>query len=192
MNATSSISNAIEPNEVIAFWREAGPKYWFAADAGFDAAIRARFAELHNQAAAGRLSPWEEDAAGALALILVTDQFSRNLYRHSALAFATDELARNVAERAIQRGFDQMVEPALRSFFYLPFEHHEDEASQARAVALFEKLAAETGQTDGLDWCRLHQDLIARFGRFPHRNAVLGRLSTPEETAYLAQGGFAG
>jgi uncharacterized protein (DUF924 family) len=177
---------------VIAFWREAGPKRWFAADAAFDDLIRSRFANLHNQAAAGRLSAWEADAQGALALILVTDQFSRNLYRHSALAFATDELARHVAERALARGFDQATEPALRSFFYLPFEHHEDATSQACAVALFEKLAAVTGETDGLDWCRLHQDLIARFGRFPHRNAVLGRLSTQEELAYLAQGGFAG
>jgi uncharacterized protein (DUF924 family) len=177
---------------VIAFWREAGPKRWFAADAAFDAVIRERFADLHNQAAAGRLSAWEADPRGALALILVTDQFPRNLYRHSALAFATDELARHVAERALARGFDLASEPSLRSFFYLPFEHHEDAASQARAVALFEKLAAETGQSDGLDWCKLHQNLIARFGRFPHRNAVLGRLSTPEETTYLAEGGFAG
>jgi uncharacterized protein (DUF924 family) len=177
---------------VIAFWRDAGPKCWFAADAAFDAAIRDRFADLHTQAAAGQLSGWEADAQGALALILVADQFSRNLYRHSALAFATDELARHVAERALARGFDLATEPSLRSFFYLPFEHHEDAASQARAVALFEKLAAETGHSDGLDWCRLHQDLITRFGRFPHRNATMGRLSTPEETAYLTQGGFAG
>jgi uncharacterized protein (DUF924 family) len=114
------------------------------------------------------------------------------MYRHSAHAFATDELARNVADRAIARGFDQATAPELRSFFYLPFEHHEDPASQVRAIALFEALAAETGKTDGLDWARLHRDLIARFGRFPHRNAVMGRISTPEETAYLAQGGFAG
>jgi uncharacterized protein (DUF924 family) len=192
MSAKSSISSAIEPVEVIAFWRDAGPKRWFAPDAAFDTVIRDRFAPLHGQAAAGHLSSWEADAPGALALILVTDQFTRNLYRHSALAFATDELARNVAERALARGFDQATEPLLRSFFYLPFEHHEDAASQARAVALFEKLAAETGKTDGLDWCKLHRDLIARFGRFPHRNAVLGRLPTAEETAYLAQGGFTG
>ena len=101
-------------------------------------------------------------------------------------------MARNVADRALARGFDQMTKPSLRSFFYLPFEHHEDEASQARAVALFEKLAAETGESDGLDWCKLHQGLIVRFGRFPHRNAVLGRLPTQGETLYLAQGGFAG
>ena len=181
-----------QPGQVIAFWREAGPKRWFNADAAFDAAIHHRFAALHGQAAAGHLSSWEMDAAGALALILVTDQFSRNLYRGSALAFATDEMARNVADRALAREFDQVTEHALRSFFYLPFEHHEDEASQARAMTLFEALAAETGDRDGLNWARLHRDLIARFGRFPHRNAVLGRLPTAEETAYLAEGGFAG
>ena len=177
---------------MIAFWREAGTKRWFAADAAFDAAIRDGFAALHERAAAGRLAAWEEDASGALALILVTDQFPRNLYRHSAHAFATDELARNVADRALGRGFDRATEPMLRKFFYLPFEHHEDIASQARAVALFEKLAAETGETDNLNWAKLHRDLIVRFGRFPHRNAVLGRLSTPEEAAYLTEGGFAG
>jgi len=177
---------------VIGFWRDAGPKRWFKADTAFDTAIRERFAELHKQAAAGQLSSWEADALGALALILVTDQFSRNLYRHSALAFATDEMARNVADRALARGFDQATEPSLRFFFYMPFEHHEAPASQARGVTLFEKLAEETGDADNLKWARLHQELIARFGRFPHRNAVLGRLSTQEETSYLAQGGFAG
>jgi uncharacterized protein (DUF924 family) len=140
----------------------------------------------------GRLAGWEDRAPSALALILVTDQFPRNIYRHSALAFATDEMARNVAERAIARGFDRATEAELRLFFYLPFEHHEDAASQARAVAMCEKLSAETGVKDWLDYALLHQRLIARFGRFPHRNAVLGRISTPEEIAYLAEGGFAG
>lgn len=101
-------------------------------------------------------------------------------------------MARHVADRALAHGFDKQVETSLRGFFYLPFEHHEDAASQARAVALFEKLSEETGTTEGLDYARLHQGLIARFGRFPHRNTVLGRISTPEEIAYLAEGGFAG
>jgi uncharacterized protein (DUF924 family) len=177
---------------VIAFWREAGPKRWFAADPQFDTACRARFTALHAEAAGGRLAAWEGNAQDALALVLVTDQFPRNIYRHSALAFATDEMARNVVDRAIARGFDQAIDPGLRLFFYLPFEHHEDAASQARAVALCERLTAQTGVKDWRDFALLHQQLIARFGRFPHRNAVLGRISTPEEIAYLAEGGFAG
>jgi len=147
---------------------------------------------LHEEAASGQLAGWEDNAQSALALILVTDQFPRNIWRHSAHAFATDEMARNVAERAIARSFDQATDADLRLFFYLPFEHHEDAASQARAVALCAKLSAETGVKDWLDFAQLHQRLIARFGRFPHRNAVMGRISTPEEIAYLAEGGFAG
>jgi uncharacterized protein (DUF924 family) len=176
---------------VIAFWRQSGPKSWFAADPAFDAACR-DFVTLHEEAAAGRLTAWEDSAPSAVALILVTDQFPRNIYRHSAHAFATDEMARNVADRAIARSFDQMTDADLRLFFYLPFEHHEDAASQARAVTLCEKLSAETGVKDWLDFALLHQRLIARFGRFPHRNAVMGRISSPEEIAYLAEGGFAG
>jgi uncharacterized protein (DUF924 family) len=177
---------------VIAFWRQAGPQRWFAADPDFDAAVRDGFATLHGTAATGQLASWEDNAAGALALVLLTDQFPRNIYRHSAHAFATDEMARNVADRGIGRGFDQATEPQLRLFFYLPFEHHEDATSQARAVALCERLSAETGIKDWLHYARLHQQLIARFGRFPHRNAVLGRISTQEEITYLAEGGFAG
>ena len=135
---------------------------------------------------------WEKDAPGALALLLLTDQFPRNLYRGSAHAFASDAMARAIAERALAHGFDRVTEPSLRPFFYLPFEHHEDAASQARAVALFEQLALEAGDQKSLDYARLHAGLIARFGRFPHRNIVLGRESTPEETAYIKQGGFAG
>ena len=154
--------------------------------------MRDSFAGLHDEAACGKLSAWEQDASSALALILLTDQIPRNIFRHSAHAFATDEMARNIADRALVHGFDQATEPGLRVFFYLPFEHHEDASSQARAVALCEKLAAETGVKNWVDYARLHQGLITRFGRFPHRNVVLGRVSTPEEIAYLAQGGFAG
>ena len=113
------------------------------------------------------------------------------MYRGSAHAFATDALARGIADRAIACGFDKAVAVALRPFFYLPFEHHEDLASQARAVALCETLVAD-GDTETLRYARLHAGIIARFGRFPHRNTVMGRISTPEELDYLAQGGFAG
>ena len=178
----------IPPSDIIAFWREAGPKKWFGGDPAFDALIQDRFGETHLAAARGDLADWENTAEGALALLLLVDQFPRNLYRHSAHAFATDEMARSIAGRALARDFDAQTSADLRAFFYLPFEHHENAASQAQAVALFEKL----GDKMGLEYAQLHADLIARFGRFPHRNAVMGRISTPDEIAYLAQGGFAG
>jgi uncharacterized protein (DUF924 family) len=192
MSVRCSISSATDAEEIVGFWREAGPTLWFAADAGFDAAIRERFEPVHWQACANRLASWEQDAPGALALLLLTDQFPRNLYRGNAHAFASDAMARGVADRALARGFDKIAEPGLRQFFYMPFQHHEDMTSQARAVLLFEQLAAETGDGQGLRYARLHAELIARFGRFPHRNAVMGREPTPEEITYLAQGGFAG
>lgn len=189
MNGTSSISSA---TDIIAFWQDAGPKRWFAHDSDFDHAIADRFADDHLAAARGDLAGWEDHADGALALVILTDQFARNLYRGSAHAFATDAMAREVTERAIGRGFDRAFAPPLRQFFYLPFQHHEDPASQARGVALYEQLVADGGAAVGLDYARLHAELIGRFGRFPHRNAVMGRVSTPEESAYLAGGGFAG
>jgi uncharacterized protein (DUF924 family) len=176
----------------VEFWRQAGPQRWFAHDPDFDRAIAERFGADHLAAAAGSLAAWEDDATGALALLILTDQFPRNIYRGSAHAFATDAMAREVTERAIARGFDRAFDPAMRQFFYLPYQHHEDAGAQARGVALYEALVEDGGNPQGLQYARLHADLIARFGRFPHRNAVMGRLSTPEETAYLAQGGFAG
>jgi uncharacterized protein (DUF924 family) len=175
-------------NEVVAFWREAGPKQWFAKDDAFDAEIRARFEPLHLAAARGELNDWDQTAEGALALILLTDQFPRNLYRGSAHAFATDPLARRVADRAIEAGFDKQVPPELRVFFYLPFEHAEDLQSQDRSLVLTEAL----GEKLYTDYAVLHRALIVRFGHFPHRNACMGRVSTAEEEAYLADGGFAG
>ncbi len=178
----------MSPEAVVTFWVEAGPKKWFAKDDGFDADLRANFEAAHQTAARGGFAEWEATPEGALALILLTDQIPRNLYRGSAHAFATDPRARAVAERAIENGFDQRFEVALRCFFYLPYEHSEDPTDQARAVSLFDAL----GDSEYLRFAILHSDLIARFGRFPHRNAAMGRLSTPEEDAYLAGGGFAG
>lgn len=138
------------------------------------------------------LAGWEETPEGALALLLLADQFPRNIWRGSAHAFATDALARNIADRAIARSFDMAFAPDMRQFFYLPFQHHENPDSQARAVALAQKMVEDGGVADGLRYARLHQEIIARFGHFPHRNAVLGRTPMPEETEYLASGGFAG
>ena len=175
------------PAEVIAFWRAAGPEHWFKKDAGFDDDIRRRFLKLHEAASAGKLTDWEASAEGALALLVLLDQFPRNMFRGEARAFASDPLARAIASRAILNGFDGAF-PDLRGFFYLPFEHSEDLADQQRCITLYKA----AGDADGVKWAELHADIIRRFGRFPHRNAVLGRASTAEEQKFLDDGGFAG
>lgn len=174
--------------DIVAFWREAGPDRWFNKDTDFDAEIRRRFLTTHEAAAAGQLTAWEATAEGALALLILLDQFPRNMFRDSARAFATDPLARAVAAGALLRGFDAQVPADLRTFFYLPFEHAEDMADQERCIALYKA----AGDADNLKWAELHADIIRRFGRFPHRNAVLGRATTPEEQKFLDEGGFSG
>ena len=178
----------VQPADILAFWQAAGPDKWFKKDAGFDADIRARYLPTYEAAAAGRLSDWEKTADGALALVIVLDQFPRNMFRGEARSFAADPLARQVADRAIARGFDTQVPEAMRNFFYLPFEHSEALADQERCIAL----NRARGDADGLKWAELHADIIRRFARFPHRNTVLGRATTPEEQAFLDAGGFAG
>lgn len=175
------------PNEVVAFWTTAGANAWFKKDARFDAQCR-DFEAAHHAAARGECSAWEANAEGALALILLLDQIPRNIYRSSAHAFATDPLAQAIAERAVNTGYDRATPMPLRMFFYLPFEHAENLAMQARCVSLMET----TGNEEYVRYARVHRDIIARFGRFPHRNAALGRASTPEEQAFLDAGGFAG
>jgi uncharacterized protein (DUF924 family) len=182
----------ITPALVTGFWRDAGRRAWFRRDPAFDEAIRDRFESAHLEASRSGFEDWRDTAEGALALVLLLDQFPRNLYRGSAHAFATDPLARDVADAAIGAGFDLVTEPQLQPFLYLPFEHHEDPASQDRALELLRRHAEQTGDADYLRYARLHADLIARFGRFPHRNRVLGRASTPVEVEYLASGGFRG
>jgi uncharacterized protein (DUF924 family) len=178
----------ITPADVLAFWRAAGPDKWFERDDGFDAAIRERFRATYEAAAAGRLAEWENTAEGALALLLVLDQFPRNMFRGDARSFAADPLAHGVADRAIARGFDTLYVPPQRRFFYLPFTHSENLADQERCVAL----NRAAGDDEGVKWAELHADIIRRFGRFPHRNRALGRATTPDEQAFLAGGGFAG
>jgi uncharacterized protein (DUF924 family) len=176
------------PSDVLAFWRGAGPDKWFAKDTAFDDDIRARFLATYEAAAAGKLTDWESTAESALALAIVLDQFPRNMFRGSARTFAADPAALAMVKRAIARGFDQAVSAIDRQFFYLPFEHSELLEDQERACALFR---AE-GDADKLKWAELHADIIRRFGRFPHRNAALGRTTTPEEQAFLDDGGFKG
>ncbi len=178
--------------DVVGYWTNAGPRKWFAKSAAFDDAIRLRFEPVHHAAARGEYPAWRETPEGCLALLLLFDQFPRNLYRGSAHAFATDPLARVVARQAVGVGFDQQIEAILRPFCYLPFEHSEAIEDQDRAVALFEAHDAVTGDVHSLEWAVRHRDIIQRFGRFPHRNAALGRETTPEEQAFLDEGGFAG
>jgi uncharacterized protein (DUF924 family) len=175
-------------DDVLTFWRAAGEKKWFAKNDAFDADIKSHFLDTYEAAAAGKLADWEGTPDGAVALTIVLDQFPRNMFRRDARAFAADATARAVADRALTRGFDRLVADELRMFFYLPFEHSEAMADQERCCALFKTL----GNADLLHWAELHADIIRRFGRFPHRNAVLGRTTTPDEKTYLDNDGFAG
>jgi uncharacterized protein (DUF924 family) len=177
-----------EAARVLQFWfAEAGRKKWFRGGPDFDAAIRARFSGHHAAAAAGLLDSWRATPAGALALIILVDQFSRNLFRRDARAYAADAYARLAAESAIGRRFDMIASPEARAFFYLPFMHSESPFDQQRSVALFKaRLPASSNLSHALE----HADIIRRFGRFPHRNAVVGRRSTPAEIAFLKHGGF--
>ncbi len=173
--------------EVVGFWRDAGPKAWFAKNDAFDADFRQRFLAAHEAAAAGGLAGWQASAEGALALMILLDQFPRNAFRGTARMFVTDDLAMALADDAIGQGHDLATAEDLRIFFYLPFEHSERLADQHRAVDLIRPLGGEW-----LRYAVLHRDVIERFGRFPHRNQLLGRVSTPEELDFLAAGGFAG
>ena len=183
--------------DILAFWFADGPdsfrKAWFTRDDAFDAAIRDRFGPLILPARDGALDTWAEDAEGALALLLVLDQFPRNLFRGTAEAFASDAKAREIARLAVfGRRFHRALTPTQSVFLFLPFEHSEDMRDQEISVALFEGLRHLPGHgADGgaVDYAWRHLEVIRRFGRFPHRNAALGRASTPEEEAYLAQPG---
>lgn len=180
------------PQDVLTFWSNAGPGKWFKKDRAFDDAIALKFEPVHHRAARGEYDDWIASAEGCLALVILLDQFPRNLYRGSAHAFATDGKARFIADQAVSRGFDRQVAPELRAFFYLPFEHSEAMDDQLRAVALCTALRDDTGDTETLKFAELHRQIIQRFGRFPHRNVLLGRESSLDELAFLDAGGFAG
>jgi uncharacterized protein (DUF924 family) len=180
-------SSIAAPETILAFWREAGPDKWFTRDDAFDASIRDKFLPTYEAAAAGKLSAWEATADGALALCIVLDQFPRNMFRGDARTYAADGQARAVANTALKRGYDQDVPDELRGFFFLPFTHSEDLVDQERCVQLYR----EADSAD-LKYAEQHRDIIRRFGRFPHRNAILGRATTPEEQKFLDDGGFKG
>jgi uncharacterized protein (DUF924 family) len=191
--------------EILEFWfgaddapsdvRERLSARWFVRDDGFDALIRSRFGHLVDAAINGELEAWNRSPRSWLALLLLLDQFPRNIYRDTSRAFAGDEKAQRAALDGISRGEDRGLPVRYRLFAYLPLEHAEELPLQRRSVALFEALAQDPdalpteAYSQYLDYARRHSDVIARFGRFPHRNAVLGRMSTPEEQAYLDAGG---
>ena len=182
---------------ILEFWfgPPGGPKdglarpEWFRKDDAFDDLIRSRFGPLLGEAAAGALDAWADDDDGALALLLVCDQFPRNLFRGEARAFNLDPRARELARRVVAEGRDRTMSPVRRAFVYLPFEHAESLADQDEAVRLFGLLRDDPQAGGYLEWALKHRDVIARFGRFPHRNDALGRVSTAEEIAFLAQPG---
>jgi uncharacterized protein (DUF924 family) len=181
---------SILPAEAIAvvdFWRDAGPGRWFAKDPDFDRQFRERFLPWHEAAARSELAHWPASATGALALVLLLDQFPRNAFRGTPRMYATDAMARTLAGASIDAGHDRAVDTALQLFFYLPFAHSEDLADQERSVALARRL----GQPH-LSHAEGHRDIVLRFGRFPHRNPIFGRPMTPAEQRFLDDGGFAG
>ena len=174
------------PAEILRFWREAGRERWYSRDAAFDAGVRSRFLALWQKAAAGELSAWEASDDGALALVIVLDQFPRNMFRDDVRAYSSDAPAREVAGRAIAGGADRRVDADLLEFLYMPFMHSEELADQLRCIELFRN----AGNVENLKYAEDHADIIRRFGRFPHRNRVMERSTTPEEQAFLDQGGF--
>jgi uncharacterized protein (DUF924 family) len=162
-------------------------RIWFRSTPEFDEAVRCGFAEDHERAVAGAFAPWEGSAGSTLALVLLLDQVPRNIFRSTPRAFSSDAQALAMAQHALARGFDQAVPAAWRVFFYLPFEHSEELADQQRGIALLETLPPVPGRSGDGHMSRLHLEIIERFGRFPHRNPILGRASTPEELAFLEE-----
>lgn len=185
MHALTSLTHS--PEDVISFWRDAGPERWFAKQPGFDRRFRERFLDTHLAAAGRKLDDWLDTPSGTLALLLLTDQFPRNAFRGTGHMYATDSLARHFARHAYEQGWMAWVDRPLRVFFCLPFAHSEDLNDQALSV----QLNARLGQP-WLSHAIGHREIVERFGRFPHRNRVLGREATPEEVAFLADGGFSG
>jgi uncharacterized protein (DUF924 family) len=182
----SSEDERLNAAEILAFWfsDRVKPK-WFEPDAAFDAELNERFRPAHERARAGDLGSWAGTPEGALALVILLDQIPRNIERGRPAAFATDEQALAIAKQAVGRGFDAGLDPEKRQFLYLPFMHSERLEDQERGLELYTAL----GLTGPLDFMRQHRDVIARFGRFPHRNEMLARQSTEEEIAFLKQPG---
>ena len=179
---------SVDPQTIVDFWREAGPKKWFIKDEAFDEAIRSRFGDVYEQAASGRLDSWAETPTGALAMIILLDQFPRNLFRGSPQAFATDAKALEIAGIALSRGDHETVAEDVNQFLAMPMMHSERLEDQETCLEWMRRI----GEKGNVKAAKEHRDIIARFGRFPHRNAILGRDTSDEEAAFLAGGGFSG
>ena len=175
----------ITPDEVLAFWfAEGREKQWFEGSAAFDSLVRTALASAHEAAVAGHLDDWRDSPRGCLALAILLDQYPRNVYRGSPRAFASDAAALAITRHALERGFDAELSQVERLFLYLPLEHSEELADQDHCVAL----TADLGENpEWLRYAEAHRDVVARFGRFPHRNEILGRESTPEEESFLEE-----
>ncbi len=175
-------------HEILDFWfKDTKPQQWFQTNEEFDTLIKERFFDVYDKAAMGILDDWRTDSDGALALCLLLDQFPRNMFRETPKAFTTDNKALVVAKYAISKGLDQVLSPEKKPFIYLPFEHSENLNDQRRAVELFEKI--KDVRPLQYEYAVKHLKVIEEYGRFPHRNRILGRENTPEEESYLAQPG---
>ncbi len=171
----------MQPDDIIEFWLQAGPQIWFKKDDAFDQSVKEKFQTLPDQIIEGHYDQWQTNPNGMLASVLALDQFPRNIYRGTARAFAYDDEARKCAKKAIDQCWDQQVSAQLKAFFYLPFMHSEDMNDQRFCLSLYQK----AGDKEGIDYARQHLELIEKYGRFPHRNALLGRKSTQEELDHL-------
>ena len=189
MTASSGMMRAVTPSDVLDFWFKQDRKAWFEKNPAFDEEIRARFLPLAESAFRQDLAIWQQEPASCLALAILLDQFPRNMFRGSAKAFAGDPLAREAARVILDKGWDKAMAPDERLFAYLPFEHSESLEDQERCLALMKEIAVFPATADMPKWADAHLAIIRRFGRFPHRNAALGRASTPEETEFLSQPG---
>jgi uncharacterized protein (DUF924 family) len=179
------------PNDILAFWLDdVGPQGWYAQDDALDAAIRDRFLTTWQGAMEGRFGLWLTYPSGVLAYIVLTDQFSRNMFRGDARSFASDAIAKAAAKQAIHRGWDMKIDEPARQFFYLPLMHSENLCDQDRCVRLMKERMPDTGAGNLLH-ARVHREIIRIFGRFPYRNAALGRSSNPAEADFIAKGGYA-
>jgi len=191
------VNKMLKVKEILDFWfgkpedADYGKirKFWFTKNREFDQEVRSRFLSVYQQAAAGQLDEWQTSPESCLALIILLDQFPRNMFRSQPQAFATDPQALGIAQYAITQGFDQQLLPIQRWFIYMPFEHSENLGHQRQSVELFSTLKDDPDCASGIDYAHRHLKVIERFGRFPHRNQILGRESTPEEVEFLQQPG---